>query len=170
MWPKELDPAARLSFTGRESLEVLKAASPNESWCSRLRAAGSSNVAAATILVTWSSEAPVLGLIDALELYVESTSLDPAATFFWICDFCVRQAADDDSTAPDVVRSGEMIREIGHTVLYLEGWSSSPPALTRSWILWELFNSADPGVTFGVAMTKREQGTQIQMVTASVYT
>mmetsp|Transcript_32093 Transcript_32093/g.74083 ORF Transcript_32093/g.74083 Transcript_32093/m.74083 type:complete len:508 (-) Transcript_32093:596-2119(-) len=96
-------------------------------------------------------------MIDALELYVESASLDPAATFFWICDFCVRQAADDDSTAPDVVRSGEMIREIGHTVLYLEGWSPSPPALTRSWILWELFNSADPGVTFGVAMTKREQ-------------
>lgn len=71
----------------------------------------------------------------------------------------VRQAANDDGTSPDVVRSGEMIREIGHTVLHLESWSSSPPALARSWILWELFNSADPGVTFGVAMTRREQGT-----------
>lgn len=78
---------ARLGFTGRQSLAVLKAESPNESWCSRLRAAGSSNVSAATILVTWSSDAPVLGLIEALELYLETESLDTAATFFWIYDF-----------------------------------------------------------------------------------
>lgn len=43
------------------------------------------------------------------------------------------------------------IKDIGHTVLVLQPWHAPVP-LTRSWCLWEIFNTLDAGVRLEVLM------------------
>ena len=47
----------------------------------------------------------------------QSAQRDAATTYFWICDFCIRQ----NNAKEDVGRLGEMVTSIGRTVMYLEG-------------------------------------------------
>ena len=59
--------------------------------CMHLLDQGSPNVGPATHFVSWALLQKVPDLTAALEQYVEEQELDPASTFFWICDFSIRQ-------------------------------------------------------------------------------
>ena len=77
-------------------------------------------------------------LIERLEQYVEEKGLDADKTFFWVCDFCVRQSGGN---ADDVDRFGQVVQSIGKTVMFLEPWdkmiktrpSDRVNCLSRAW-------------------------------------
>ena len=69
----------------------MKAAPKGISMCMHLLDQGSPNVGPATHFVSWALLQKVPDLTAALEQYVEEQELDPASTFFWICDFSIRQ-------------------------------------------------------------------------------
>ena len=77
-------------------------------------------------------------LIERLEQYVEEKGLDADKTFFWVCDFCVRQSGGN---ADDVDRFGDVVQSIGKTVMFLEPWdkmiktrpSDRVNCLSRAW-------------------------------------
>ena len=70
---------------------IKKAAPKGISMCMHLLDQGSPNVGPATHFVSWALLQKVPDLTAALEQYVEEQELDPASTFFWICDFSIRQ-------------------------------------------------------------------------------
>ena len=69
----------------------MKAAPKGISMCMNLLDQGSPDVGPATHFVSWALLQKVPALTAALEKYVEEQALDPASTFFWICDFSIRQ-------------------------------------------------------------------------------
>jgi tetratricopeptide (TPR) repeat protein len=94
-------------------------------------------------------------LVDALQRWLQQhPERDPARTFFWICDFCIRQSGGD--TKADVGRLGDMVRAIGHTVLYLDPWHAPAPLL-RAWCLWEIYHTVDGSATLDVVMSAEQQ-------------
>ena len=74
-----------------------------------------SGVGAATIFVSWYLAAMLESdLFDALEAYMERERLDPADTFFWVCDYVIRLGGVDKTT-PDLFTT--VILDIGHTLV-----------------------------------------------------
>jgi tetratricopeptide (TPR) repeat protein len=97
----------------------------------------------------------VEALADALQRWLlEHPECDPAKTFFWVCDFCIRQTGGD--TKADVGRLGDMVRSIGHTVLFLDPWDAPAPLL-RAWCLWEIYHSVDGAAGLDVVMSGEQQ-------------
>ena len=75
------------------------------------------------MFVSWALGQRVEALADALQRWLaDHPERDPARTFFWVCDFCIRQTGGD--TKADVGRLGDMVRSIGHTVLFLDPWDA----------------------------------------------
>ena len=95
--------------------------------CERLRKAGSKHVGEATVFVSWHLGTPLETLHDALGQFIARHRLDPSRTFFWVCDYVIRQT---DVTG-DLAYLGDCVAAIGHTALSLNPWDK-PTALGRS--------------------------------------
>ena len=60
--------------------------------------------------------------------------LEPATTFFWVCDYVIRQGGVDQ-TVPALFT--HVIRDIGRTLVFADPWDDPGP-LRRAWCLWEI--------------------------------
>ena len=86
--------------------------------CERMQAAGSPHVGEATVFVSWFLGTPIETLLDALSQFVAQDDLDPDTTFFWVCDYVIRQT----DVKTDLAHLSDCVAAIGHTVLLLEPW------------------------------------------------
>jgi tetratricopeptide (TPR) repeat protein len=134
---------------------IMHACPEGRSWCEVLEARGDKAVGKATVFVSWALGQRVEALADALQRWLaDHPERDPAQTFFWVCDFCIRQTGGD--TKADVGRLGDMVRTIGTTVLFLDPWDAPAPLL-RAWCLWEIYHTVDGGAALDVVMSTEQQ-------------
>ena len=63
-----------------------------QSHCAFQASQGNPGIGPATIFVSWGLASTLFGILQRLEEYVEEKGLDADKTFFWICDFSIRQA------------------------------------------------------------------------------
>ena len=115
-------------------------------------------VGRATVFVSWTLGDKPWEILVALRRFVKERDLDPDKTFFWLCNYCIAQnaARDADGNAgAEVKRLGEMVRTIGHTVMFLNPWDQAG-ALARAWVLWELYHTAASGAKFDALITEAE--------------
>jgi hypothetical protein len=133
---------------------ILHACPGGRSWCEVLQARGSAHVGMANVFVSWALGQRVEALLGALQRWLEESKRDPASTYFWVCDFSIRQTGDD--TKADVGRLGDMVRAIGLTVLFLDPWDAPAP-LQRAWCLWEIFHSVSGDGVLDVVMSPEQQ-------------
>ena len=56
----------------------------------------------------------------------------------------------------DVAHLGDIVREIGHTALFLDPWDAPQP-LARAWCLWELYHTVDCGARLDVVMSGEQR-------------
>ena len=84
--------------------------------CERLRQQGSPHVGEATVFVSWFLATTIETLLDALANFLEEKGLREEDTFFWVCDYVIRQTNVD----PDLALLGECVSAFGHTVLLME--------------------------------------------------
>ena len=117
-------------------------------------------VGKANVFVSWAlNDNPWVILVALRRLIKERDDLDPKTTFFWLCNYCIAQnaARDADGNAgAEVQRLGEVVRTIGHTVMFLNPWDQAG-ALARAWVLWELYHTAACGAKFDVLVTAAEE-------------
>jgi hypothetical protein len=74
-------------------------------------------VGEATVFVSWFLATPIDTLLDALANFLKEKGLREEDTFFWVCDYVIRQTNVD----PDLALLGECVSAVGHTVLLI--WS-----------------------------------------------
>ena len=79
--------------------------------CERLRKRGSPHVGEATVFVSWFLDTPIATLLDALANFLKQQGLREEDTFFWVCDYVIRQtnfktdlARLGDASAPSGTR------------------------------------------------------------------
>ena len=67
--------------------------------------------------------------------------LDPATTYFWVCDYVIRQGGIDDCAPGSRFENLTLsVCTIGRTLLLADPWHDPRP-LRRSWCLWEILSS-----------------------------
>ena len=93
-------------------------------------------------------------LLDALEGWLVREGLAASSTYFWICDFSIRQSGG--GTKADVARLGDVVRAVRHTALFLDPWERPEP-LARAWCLWELYHTVDCGARLDVVMSGEQR-------------
>ena len=120
--------------------------------CERLQAAGSPHVGEATVFVSWFLGTSIATLLDALGQFLKQHDLDPSTTFFWVCDYVIRQT----DVGADLKYLGDCVAAIGHTALLLEPWDK-PTALGRSYCLKEIIYTQKSGAKFDVVMSEAQQ-------------
>jgi hypothetical protein len=59
--------------------------------CERLQKQGSPHVGQATVFVSWFLATPIATLLDALANFLKQQGLREEDTFFWVCDYVIRQ-------------------------------------------------------------------------------
>ena len=91
--------------------------------CERLQAQGSPHVGQATVFVSWFLDTPIATLLDALANFLKEKGLSEEDTFFWVCDYVIRQT----DVKTDLAYLGDCVSAIGHTVLLLEPWNDPQP-------------------------------------------
>ena len=116
--------------------------------CERHQRRGSMGVGRATVFVSLWLGTELDSRLSALERYLERHGLDAASTFFWICDFSMRQGAGLDE---DLESLSDVIGAIGHTVLLMEPWHAPKP-LERVWCVYEVFETHQRGARLTVSM------------------
>ena len=112
----------------------------------------SKHVGEATVFVSWHLGTPLETLHDALGQFIARHRLDPARTFFWVCDYVIRQT---DVTG-DLDYLGDCVAAIGHTALSLNPWDK-PTALGRSYCLTEVAATQSSGAKLDVLMSVSQQ-------------
>ena len=120
--------------------------------CERLQAAGSPHVGEATVFVSWFLGTSIATLLDALGQFLKQHGLEPSTTFFWVCDYVIRQT----DVGADLKYLGDCVAAIGHTALLLEPWDK-PTALGRSYCLKEVVATQTSGAKFDVVMSEAQQ-------------
>ena len=130
--------------------------------------------------MSWVLNSTLAELYTTLARYIDQHhELDPATTFFWICNFCIRQLGPGKMV--DVLRLGEMVAHCGSTVMFLEPWdrmcintsgvatsTSGVPhgmnapgcklnALSRVWCVYEVFHTLKAEAKFEVIMSEEEE-------------
>ena len=138
-------------------LAIYRVCPEGRSWCEVLEAQRSAHVGKANVFVSWALSQGIDALADALERWLErhADRHDAGSTFFWICDFSIRQKPKDVCGA-DVAHLGDIVREIGHTALFLDPWDAPQP-LARAWCLWELYHTVDCGARLDVVMSDEQR-------------
>ena len=104
--------------------------------CERLQKQGSPHVGEATVFVSWFLNTPIATLLDALANFLEQKGLREDDTFFWVCDYVIRQTDVD----PDLALLGECVSALGHTVLLMEPWHAPKP-LKRAYCIKEVYHT-----------------------------
>ena len=128
---------------------------------------------------------PFADLLAALEAHAEQ---DTEMAYFWVgassCACLAEQPADAATPAdlfvanqhsttqrPQEWWSGEFresVVDIGCTVLVLQPWDAPVP-LTRSWCLWEIFNTLDGGAELQIALSPAQRAAfQVALVSAGL--
>ena len=93
-------------------------------------------------------------LLDALANFLKEKGLREEDTFFWVCDYVIRQTNVD----PDLALLGECVRAVGHTVLLMEPWHAPAP-LGRAYCITEVYHSQKSGAQFDVVMSSAQKAT-----------
>jgi tetratricopeptide (TPR) repeat protein len=120
--------------------------------CERLQKQGSPHVGEATHFVSWFLATTIETLLDALANYLEQKGLREEDTFFWVCDYVIRQT----NVGPDLALLGECVSAVGHTVLLMEPWHAPAP-LERAYCIKEVYHTQKSGARFDVVMSSAQQ-------------
>ena len=120
--------------------------------CERLKEQGSPHVGKATHFVSWFLATTIETLLDALANYLEQKGLREEDTFFWVCDYVIRQT----NVGPDLALLGECVSAVGHTVLLMEPWHAPAP-LERAYCIKEVYHTQKSGARFDVVMSSAQQ-------------
>jgi tetratricopeptide (TPR) repeat protein len=146
---------------------IVRACPEGHSWCEELQRRGSPHVGRATVFVSWALGQRMSDLLDAMERWLSDSAnreedhlphswgrgRDPANTFFWICDFCIRQTGPE--TKADVAKLPEIVSATQHTLLFLDPWRAPEP-LRRAWCIWELYHTVDSGAELQLIMSNEQ--------------
>ena len=120
--------------------------------CERLRTRDSPHVGKATVFVSWFLDTPIATLLAALANFLKQKGLREEDTFFWVCDYVIRQT----DVHADLEWLGEIISAIGHTVLLMEQWHDPQP-LKRAYCIKEVYHTQISGAAFDVVMSTEQQ-------------
>jgi len=120
--------------------------------CERLKKQKSPHVGEATHFVSWFLATTIKTLLDALANFLEQQGLREEDTFFWVCDYVIRQT----DVAPDLALLGECVSAVGHTVLLMEPWHA-PASLQRAYCIKEVYYTQKSGARFDVVMSSAQQ-------------
>ena len=93
--------------------------------CERLQKQGSPHVGEATHFVSWFLNTPIDTLLDALANFLEQKGLREEDTYFWVCDYVIRQT----DVKTDLEWLGPCVSAVGHTVLLMPNGLSWPRAV-----------------------------------------
>ena len=128
--------------------------------CERLRTRDSPHVGKATVFVSWFLDTPIATLLDALSHFLKQQGLREEDTFFWVCDYVIRQT----DVHADLEWLGDCVSAIGHTVLLLEPWNDPQP-LKRAYCIKEVYHTQVSGAQFDMVMsTEQQQGFERALV------
>ena len=106
--------------------------------CERLQKQGSPHVGEATVFVSWYLNTPITTLLDALANFLEQQGLREEDTYFWVCDYVIRQT----DVKTDLAWLGECVSAVGHTVLLMEPWHAPAP-LKRAYCIKEVLHAEE---------------------------
>jgi tetratricopeptide (TPR) repeat protein len=120
--------------------------------CERLKKRGSLHVGEATHFVSWFLATSIKTLLDALANFLEQQGLREEDTFFWVCDYVIRQS----DVKTDLARLGDCVSAVGHTVLLMEPWHAPAP-LKRAYCITEVYHTQKSGAQFAVVMSSAQQ-------------
>jgi hypothetical protein len=73
-------------------------------------------------------------------------------TFFWVCDYVIRQT----DVKADLAWLGDCVEAVGHTVLLMEPWHAPDP-LTRAYCIKEVYHTQKSGAQFDLVMSSAQQ-------------
>ena len=104
--------------------------------CERLQKKGSLHVGEATVFVSWFLDTPIATLLDALANFLEQKGLREEDTFFWVCDYVIRQT----DVKNELQWLGDCVSAVGHTVLLMEPWNDPLP-LKRAYCIKEVYHT-----------------------------
>ena len=104
--------------------------------CERLKKQKSPHVGEATHFVSWFLATTIKTLLDALANYLEQKGLREEDTFFWVCDYVIRQT----EVKKDLESLGDCVSALGHTVLLMEPWHAPKP-LKRAYCIKEVYHT-----------------------------
>jgi hypothetical protein len=104
--------------------------------CQRLQSQKSPHVGKATVFVSWFLETTIETLLDALACFIKQKGLREEDTFFWVCDFVIKQT----DVKKDLESLGDCVSALGHTVLLMEPWHAPKP-LKRAYCIKEVYHT-----------------------------
>ena len=104
--------------------------------CERLQTRGSAHVGEANVFVSWFLNTPIDTLLDALGHFLKQNGLREEDTFFWVCDYVIRQT----DVKKELEWLGECVSAVGHTVLLMEPWHAPKP-LKRAYCIKEVYHT-----------------------------
>ena len=104
--------------------------------CQRLQVRESPHVGMANVFVSWFLETPIKTLLDALDCFIKQKGLREEDTFFWVCDYVIRQ----NDVKKDLESLGDCVSALGHTVLLMEPWHAPKP-LKRAYCIKEVYHT-----------------------------
>ena len=104
--------------------------------------------------MSWFLNTTITTLLNALANFVEQQGLREEDTYFWVCDYVIRQTKAE--TKQDLALLGDCVSAVGHTVLLLEPWNDPQP-LKRAYCIKEVYYTQLSGATFDMAMSTKEQ-------------
>jgi len=80
--------------------------------------------------------ATTIEMLDALANFLNEKGLREEDTFFWVCDYVIKQTNVD----PDLALLGECVGAVGHTELLMEPWHAPAP-LGRAYCITEVYHT-----------------------------
>jgi hypothetical protein len=141
------------SVNGYVNQYILATQHTNGAFCELLERQGSPYVGRANVFVSWYLNMRLETLINALETHlVEHPELRAESTFFWICDFTIRQY----DVKPDLALLADCVWAVKHTLLLLEPWAK-PRALLRAYGVKELYHTQASGGRLELAMSDAQR-------------
>ena len=125
----------------------------SRSLCERLQEQHSPHVGEASIFVSWPLSTAMATLVDALSVFLRQHELPEDTTFFWVCDYVIRQGAT--TLRADLDRLGDCVEAIGHTCLLLEPWHAPEP-LKRAYCIKEVYHTQASNARFDMVMSTEQ--------------
>ena len=145
-------PNAHLNGYVNQHFLMLEGKKDQLAHCERLRKKGSKHAGAAVVFMSWYLDTPIETLLAALESYLVVEGLPRKTTYFWICDFVIRQ----HNVKPDLVYLGDCVAAVGRTALLTEPWDK-PGALERAYCIQEVYETQRSGSRFDLAMSAAQE-------------
>ena len=132
--------------------------------CERLRKRGSPHVGEANVVVIWFLDTPFATVFDALDNFLKQQGLREEDTFFWVCDYVIRQT----DVKTDLAYLGDCVSALERTVLLMEPWHNPEP-LKRAYCIKEVYHTQLSGARLDMAMsTEQEQDFRSELMNADI--